>query len=85
MGNEQIDNRQEQPALPWYFKTSMIVIVFLCVGPLALPMVWFHPRYKLFTKIWVTVLIIAVTYYSVVAMGSSLKLLMRLYHELMGN
>lgn len=85
MGNEEKNSLQGQPATPWYFKTSVIVIVFLCVGPLALPMVWFHPRYKFFTKIWVTVAALAATYYSVVAVNSSLKLLMRLYHELMGS
>lgn len=84
MGNDQINGCQE-PAVPWYFKTSLIVIALLCVGPLALPMVWFHPKYKLFTKLWVTALTLAVTYYSVVAMNSSFKLLMRLYRELMGS
>jgi uncharacterized membrane protein YvbJ len=43
----------------WYFSTSAIVIAVLCLGPLALPMVWFNPRYKIITKVVVTVIVIA--------------------------
>jgi uncharacterized membrane protein YvbJ len=45
----------------WYFSTSVIVIALLCLGPLALPLVWFHPRYKIITKVIVTVVVIALT------------------------
>ncbi len=45
----------------WYFSTSVVVIALLCLGPLALPMVWFHPRYKIITKLIVTVIVIALT------------------------
>jgi hypothetical protein len=31
------------------------------VGPLALPLVWLNPRYKLMTKVVVTVLVVALT------------------------
>lgn len=29
--------------VPWYFRTSSIVIALGCIGPLALPMIWWHP------------------------------------------
>ena len=45
----------------WYFSTTNIVIAFLFVGPLALPLVWLHPRYKKPTKIIVTVIVGAIT------------------------
>jgi hypothetical protein len=45
----------------WYFNTSIIVILFLFVGPLALPFVWLNPRYKTATKILVTILVIGLT------------------------
>ena len=35
-----------KPKTQWYFNTSNIVIAFLFIGPFALPLVWFHPRYK---------------------------------------
>ncbi|GEM_PF-2113117 len=70
--------------LAWYFRTSVIVIALLSVGPLALPLIWFHPRYKRLTKVLTTALTIVLTYYSMVAVSGSFKLMMRLYHELTG-
>ena len=43
----------------WYFATSAVVIALLCLGPLGLPLVWFNPRYKIVTKLVVTVIVIA--------------------------
>jgi len=45
----------------WYFSTSAVVVALLVLGPLALPMVWFNPRYKVITKLIVTVIVIALT------------------------
>jgi len=45
----------------WYHSTSVVVIALLLVGPLALSMVWFHPRYKIATKAIVTILVIGLT------------------------
>lgn len=46
---------------PWYFRTSMVVIGLLSVGPLALPAVWWHPRLSMVWKIVITVLTLLVT------------------------
>ncbi len=45
----------------WYFTKTSVVIALLCVGPLALPLVWFHPRYKPATKLIITVIVLVVT------------------------
>jgi len=45
----------------WYFSTSTVVIALLCLGPLALPLAWFNPHYKIITKLVVTVIVIALT------------------------
>jgi uncharacterized membrane protein YvbJ len=50
-----------KPKTKWYFTTSAIVITLLCIPPLALPMVWLNPRYKIITKLVITGLIIALT------------------------
>ena len=47
----------------WYFKTSVFIIALICVGPLAIPLVWFNPRYRLRTKILFSVVLFALTYY----------------------
>jgi hypothetical protein len=67
--------------LPWYFRTSSIVISVLCVGPLALPMIWWRPKLSLLWKIVLTVLIVALTWVSVVVMMRSIASLKK-YYEL---
>ena len=50
-----------RPKTKWYFTTSAVVIALLCLGPLALPLVWLNPRYKIVTKAVVTGLVIALS------------------------
>ena len=50
-----------RPETRWYFSKSAVVVALLCVGPLALPLVWLHPRYRIATKLLVTVVVIAIT------------------------
>jgi hypothetical protein len=52
-------DKSGKPKTKWYFLTSAVVIAILCIGPLALPLVWFNPRYKLATKLVVTIVVIA--------------------------
>jgi hypothetical protein len=49
----------------WYFATGNVVIALLCLGPLALPLVWFNPRYKPATKAVVTVVVLAATVFCI--------------------
>jgi hypothetical protein len=58
------------PKTKWYYSTYTVVIALLCFGPLALPLVWLNPRYKIITKLWVTAVVIAITILAGVAMGS---------------
>ncbi|MDP3851869.1 MAG: hypothetical protein Q8Q59_15300 [Luteolibacter sp.] len=48
---------EREPPLPWYFKTSFIVLMFLTVPPFALPSVWLHPKMHVALKLAITVLI----------------------------
>lgn len=48
-------------AKKWYFATGSVVIALLCLGPLALPLVWLNPRYKPATKVLITVIVLIVT------------------------
>lgn len=47
---------------PWYLKDGFIIFLFLCVGPFALPLVWFNPRYKPAVKIVITIVALIVTW-----------------------
>ena len=44
-------------SLPWYFKTSFIILTFVTVPPFALPSVWLHPRLHLVWKVLITLAI----------------------------
>ena len=58
---EFLDKSIASSKTKWYFSTSAVVIALLCLGPLALPLVWLNPRYKIVTKLAVTVIVIALT------------------------
>ena len=46
-------------SLPWYFRTSFIVLMFLSLPPLALPSVWWHPKWHILVKIGFTAAVAA--------------------------
>jgi len=54
-------------SLPWYFKTSFIVVMVLTLPPLALPSVWWHPKLHPAWKLVITVAVVAFCWVSVVA------------------
>ena len=47
----------EKDRMPWYFRTSFIVFAIACVGPLALPLIWWRPETS---KAWKIVLTIGI-------------------------
>ncbi len=49
--------------IPWYFKTSFIIIAFLCVGPLALPLIWWRPQTSPAWKIGLTIGILVLSWF----------------------
>ena len=51
----------KKPLVKWYYKTSVFVIAFLCVGPFALPLVWLNPAYDKRKKTIMTVIAIIVS------------------------
>jgi len=63
----------------WYFKTRGIVIASLCVGPLALPLVWLNPRFSQKTKIIVTIIVIILSWFMGTLLMNSLGFLKQYY------
>ena len=47
----------------WYLKTNILIIAFLCGGPLALPLLWLNPRFSRNKKIVITVIVLILSYY----------------------
>ncbi|MGD9612795.1 MAG: zinc ribbon domain-containing protein [Kiritimatiellia bacterium] len=70
---EFLDGSRPAPnALPWYFRTSAIVIAVGCVGPFALPLIWRRPGTSTAWKIGWTLAVLALTWLSVEAIRKSL-------------
>jgi hypothetical protein len=44
----------------WYFKDSSLIVIFLCVGPLVLPLIWLNPRYSKLAKVIISIIVIIV-------------------------
>ena len=68
--------------LPWYFKMGTVVTAFMLVGPLALPLVWLHPKMTLQRKLLWTVLTAILTYFMVGMTIESVKKIMELYSQM---
>ena len=64
---------EKKPQIKWYFRTSSSIIAFLCIGPFALPLVWFNPRFSQKTKIVVSVIVIILSYFLGILVANSLK------------
>jgi len=75
---------EEQKPPKWFFKTSSLVIAFLCVGPFALPLVWFNPLYSKTRKIVLTVVISVLTLLLVLVSWNALRSIMQYYNALSG-
>lgn len=50
-------------SLPWYFRTTTLVIALLSVGPLALPLVWWHPKLEIWLKLAITAATLAAAWF----------------------
>lgn len=60
-GEFMIDAPPKLPEGKWFHRTSFVVISLLFIGPLALPLVWFNPRFSVVTKAIVTIAVIGFT------------------------
>ena len=68
--------------IPWYFRTSFIVIAICCIGPLALPLIWWRPDMKPAWKIGLTLAILIFSWLLYLMMMSSIATLKQ-YYQLM--
>lgn len=75
---------QDKPVLKWYFRLHWIITAFVCVGPLALPLIWFHPLYSRRTKIIVSIAVLVLGWYMLDLLASSLRSLREYYGIVFG-
>jgi predicted nucleic acid-binding Zn ribbon protein len=72
----------KEKKIRWYFKTSWLIIAFLSVGPLALPLLWFNPRFSRKIKVVTTIIIVIITYFFVKITTESIRQIKN-YYDLM--
>ena len=58
---------QKEEKVPWHYRPISIVIGLLCLGPLALPLVWASPTIKKAHKIIISITVIVLTIWFVKA------------------
>ncbi len=73
---EMLDKKKKEK---WYFSMATFVMALLCVGPFALPLFWFNPRFTLKRKILVSIIVIVLTYFLTVMFINSIASLKSYY------
>jgi hypothetical protein len=79
--NKPTPQQTEGSAQKWYFRKLYIILILGCVGPLGLPLIWWHPTLSRAWKIGLTVVICLLTWLTLVATVESIKVLEKSYSE----
>lgn len=70
------------PREKWYFKPSTTVIAILCIGPFALPLIWFNPRFNKGKKILISGIVLLVSCFLGISMYNSIKSITSYYQTI---
>ncbi len=70
--------------IQWYFRKSFITIAVFCIGPLALPLIWWHPQISRAWKIGLTIGILALSWILFQTTMESIHVLKEYYKLLEG-
>ncbi|MDD4017032.1 MAG: zinc ribbon domain-containing protein [Kiritimatiellae bacterium] len=73
----------DEQRLPWYYRTSFILIALASVGPFALPFLWLRPRTNPVLKIAISVAVLVLTWLLMKATVQSVHVLKEFY-KMMG-
>jgi len=80
--NEFLEQITVKEKVPWFFSTSSVIFSLICVGPLALPLVWLHPRYTAITKVISSAVVIGFSIWAYIFIRDTLQEYIKLYQEL---
>lgn len=76
--------RYADEKIQWYFRGSFIVIAILCVGPLALPLIWWRPQTSMAWKVGLTIVVLVLSWVMFQATMESIQVLKEYYKLLEG-
>lgn len=68
----------------WYFKKSFIILAVCCVGPVALPLIWWRPHTSRTWKLGLTFVILVLTWVLTVLMFKSVQIIKQFYELMNG-
>ncbi len=68
--------------MKWYYRPAPVFIAILCVGPFALPLLWFSPQFKRIYKILISIVVIAATVWLVKASADLYGILLDEFKEI---
>jgi hypothetical protein len=77
-------SRFAEEEMPWYFRKSFITIAVLCVGPFALPLIWWRPQTTRAWKIGLTMGILILSWILFQTTMESLRTLKEYYKLIEG-
>ena len=60
-------------AIKWYYRPAMVIVAILALGPLALPIVWMSPALKMWHKVALTIVTLALVIWLVKATADIYK------------
>jgi predicted nucleic acid-binding Zn ribbon protein len=76
--------RFAEEKIQWYFRKSFIIIAVCCVGPLALPLIWWRPQTTRAWKIGLTIGILILSWILFQATMESIRTLKEYYKLIEG-
>ncbi len=82
--NGSARSRAAGEKLPWYFRKSFIAIAVLSIGPLALPLIWWHPQMTRAWKFGLTIAILILTWLLYLGTMESIRTIKEYYKLLEG-
>jgi Na+/proline symporter len=82
--DSSIDTHSKREKVKWYFKKSFIIIAVACVGPLALPLIWWRPQTTWAWKIGLTIGILVLSWFLFLLTMESIHTLKEYYKLLEG-
>lgn len=69
---------------PWYFRNSFIILAVCCMGPLALPLIWWRPKTSVAWKVGLTMGILVLSWILFRGTMESIRILKEYYRLLEG-
>jgi hypothetical protein len=80
--DESLADLHEEEEVKWYYRPWVIAAAIFFLGPLGLILLWFRPKTKLYVKILVSIIVIALTAWMMQQTVSVYKTLIEYYEEL---